>query len=215
MLLLLPLLGLIAAAILLDSGRPAFYRERRLGLHGRPFSIFKFRTLVAGSGEDRLVAPLGDPRITRVGRILRRYHLDELPQLANILRGEMAFVGPRPSRSELWSAVAPALRARALSFCPGLTSPASLRYLCEDEVLAECGSPEAVYRNVLFPMKVGVDLRYFESRTPANDRRLMIRTLSWVFLRADRSGCRQRLIELLHGSEVPAGGDAPGSLGDG
>jgi len=210
--LLAPILLLIAAAVLAGDGGPIFYRERRLGLHGKPFSVIKFRTLTPASGEDCLVAPVGDPRVTRTGRILRRFHLDELPQLVNILRGEMAFVGPRPAREELWRGVSPELRTRALSFPPGLTSPASLRYLCEDEVLAGYEHPESVYRDVLFPMKVGVDLRYFENRAPAIDLRLMVHTLSAVFLRRDRAHCRQRLMALLQDTEGTTEASAQASI---
>lgn len=206
--LLSPVLLLIAAAVFAESGRPVFYRERRLGLAGRPFTIIKFRTLKTGSGERGLVAPRGDVRVTRVGRILRRYHLDELPQLVNILRGDMAFVGPRPARAELWTGVPPELRARALSFRPGMSSPASLRYLCEDELLATIVDPEMVYREVLYPMKVAVDLGYFENRAPADDWRVAVRTLAAVFLGRDRAECRRRLAELLHDSGVPATGHA-------
>lgn len=195
--LLAPFMLLIALAVRLDSPGPFIYREARLGAGGRPFTIHKFRTLHPGHSEESLVALPGDPRITRVGRRLRPMHLDELPQLLDVLRGRMSLVGPRPARAEIWASVATDLRARALSFKPGLTSPASVAFLCENRVLAGYPEPEALYRSIVFPEKVAEDVRYFESRTFGGDLRILLATLFRVGLRRRDEQCRARLAGLL------------------
>lgn len=195
--LLAPVMLLITLAVRLDSRGPVIYREARLGRGGGPFTIHKFRTLHPGHSEDSLVALPGDPRITRLGRWLRPFHLDELPQLLDVLRGRMSIVGPRPARAEIWAAVPAELRARALSFRPGMTSPASVAFLCENRFLSGCAEPEALYRRIVFPEKVAEDVRYFETRTFGTDFRLLLRTLFRVGLRRRDEQCRKRLAVLL------------------
>jgi len=206
-LMLVPVMAIIALAVALDGRGPILYRETRLGRDGRPFVLSKFRTLHPGHAGDSLVAPPGDPRITRLGRFLRPSHLDELPQLLAVLRGRMSLVGPRPARAELWAAVPAHLRHRALAVRPGMTSPASVAFLCEDAVLAGCADPEAAYRDVVFLAKVVEDVHYFESRTVRTDASLLLRTLFRVGLRTRRERCRQRLGRLLQATR-PAGGRA-------
>lgn len=210
-LLLAPLMVLIGLAVRVDSPGPALHRELRLGRDGRRFRLHKFRTLRHGHSEESLVAAAGDPRITRLGRLLRPAHLDELPQLFHVLRGTMGLVGPRPARPELWDAVAPGLRARALAFRPGMTSPASLRFLCEDAVLGRLPDPESLYRETVFPAKVAEDVRYLEARTWASDLGVVLRTPLRVALRRADGRCRRRLARLLAGEGAPAppGTDGP------
>lgn len=204
-----PVMLVIALAVRLDSSGPVIYRESRLGRHGREFRLYKFRSLQEGDASERFVAPVGDQRITRTGRFLRRYHLDELPQLFNIIRGEMNFVGPRPTRPELWDGVAADLRDRALAFRPGLTSPASLRYICEDEMLAEFAQPQTVYREIIFPAKVADDVQYFESGA-RQDFKVVCRTFSAVLRQRDDADCRERLTRLLNtGQWRPLRGGKP------
>jgi len=196
-LLLWPVMLLLAAAVLLDSRGPIIYSEERLGKAGKPFRIYKFRTLHPQSKRGRSVAPVDDSRITRLGTWLRPLHLDELPQLFNIVRGDMRFVGPRPTRHELWGGVNDNFRARALKFTPGLTSPASIRFDCEDEVLAETENPEQIYRDLVFPAKVAMDVGHFENRRRWSDLKIIFATVRTVFsTRGDRK-CRQRLRRLL------------------
>lgn len=192
-----PLLLILAVLVRLDSAGPVLYSEKRYGLAGKCFRLYKFRTLCRGDGGAGLVAPSGDERITRVGSWLRPTHLDELPQLFNILRGEMHFVGPRPARPELWTGVDPHLRERALAFPPGLTSPASIRFICEDAVLAEFDMPETLYRDIIYPAKVAVDVRHFENRKRFSDLRVIAATLAAVLRQRDDSNCRRRLGYLL------------------
>lgn len=192
-----PALLAIAAAVRLSGAGPVIYCESRLGRGGRPFRLYKFRSLRDDDARGRFVAPVGDRRITHVGRFLRRSHLDELPQLLNIVRGDMNFVGPRPARSELWSGVAGDLKARALAFRPGLTSPASLRYICEDEMLANFEHPQTIYREIIFPAKVAEDVEYFESGA-RQDLKVVYRTFAAVLHQSGDATCRERITRLLN-----------------
>lgn len=202
-LLLSPLLLLIALAVWLDSGRPVIYAEARLGQFGRRFRFYKFRTLRPDYSEVQFVAPVGDRRVTRVGGFLRRWHLDELPQLVNIMRGEMNFVGPRTERAELWHGVAREQRERALVHRPGLTSPAGLRYLCEDAFIAGFNDPLRIYRDIIFPAKIAEDIAYFENRNPWSDLVVLFRTATG-FRVLDDPDCFRRLERLLDRAESPA-----------
>lgn len=202
---LAPLLAVVAAIVVIDSGRPVIHRDRRLGHRGRSIDILKFRTLHPGRGDERLVAPPGDSRITRAGRFLRRSHLDELPQLINILRGEMAFAGPRPARPELWHAVPPPLRNRALALRPGLVSPASLSHIAEDGVLGNYDDPERLYREVVFPAKVAEDVAYFQQRPKAWHLPVFMRALGVIILGRGRSHSWRRVRRLIDGARRGAG----------
>jgi len=197
LLLLWPVFLILAVAVKLDSRGPIIHGEERLGRSGKPFRIYKFRSLHPHSEGKRPVAPLGDSRITPLGARLRPLHLDELPQLFNILRGEMRFVGPRPTRAELWTGVDGELRRRALAFTPGLTSPASIRFNCEDDVLAEIDNPEHAYRDILFPAKVIMDVRLFEHRERPGDLKILLATLLTVFGKHGHRNCRRRIRRLL------------------
>jgi len=197
LLLVWPLLLLLTVLVRLDSPGPAMHAEQRLGRSGKPFRIYKLRTLRTGTGDDSPVAATDDSRITRLGRWLRPAHLDELPQLWNILRGDMAWVGPRPTRPELWRAVEEPLKRRALDFRPGLTSPASIGFNCEDEVLAEVEDPERIYREVLFPAKVELDVRYLEKRRLLDDLKVIAMTPATLMLARERERCRRRVERLL------------------
>ncbi|MGL6111978.1 MAG: sugar transferase, partial [Rubrivivax sp.] len=143
LLLMSPLMLAIAAAIQLDSRGPVFFRQQRVGRHGVPFCIHKFRTMVADAAQRGPALTVGaDARITRAGRWLRRTRLDELPQLFDVLAGHMSLVGPRPEVPEYVAHYPAALRERALSVRPGITSPASLLYLNEAELLARAADPQ-------------------------------------------------------------------------
>ena len=183
LLLLSPLLVLIAIAIKLDSKGPVFYRQERVGRHGLLFRIFKFRTMAAepaASGAQITVA--GDPRITRVGALLRRTKLDELAQLLDVLRGTMSLVGPRPEVPRYVAHYPPAWRERLLSVRPGITDFASVRYRDENDLLARAADPEREYIDVILPMKLRYALRYVDQPTIANDLRVIGLTLNTVFV---------------------------------
>lgn len=178
LMLLSPLFALIALAVKLSSGSPVFYRGERIGRGGKPFRILKFRTMHANAGGPAITHG-GDARVTPLGRFLRRLKLDELPQLMNVLRGEMSIVGPRPEAPEYVALYTDAER-RVLSVRPGLTSPASLRYRNEAALLASDDWHER-YVNEIMRDKLRDDLNYIDTRTFVGDLRLITRTFLSLF----------------------------------
>ena len=174
--LLAPALLLLAAWIRLDSPGPALFRQERVGRHGKPFRIHKFRTMVHGAAG--LPITVGDDaRITRVGRWLRRARLDELPQFIDVLKGDMSLVGPRPELPRYVALYPPALRERALAVRPGLTDPASLAFIDEAERLARAPDPEREYVQVILPLKLQAAADYAERATLWTDVTVLARTL--------------------------------------
>ena len=177
-LLLLPLMLFIAAIIKLDSPGPALFRQERVGRHGRSFEIFKFRTMAADARERGPNITVGtDSRITRVGRTLRKYKLDELPQLLNVLRGEMSLVGPRPEVAEFVDIYPTELRDVVLSVPPGLTDYAAIEFRSESEVLGAAADPRACYVNEVLPKKLALYARYVRERSLGLDMLLIARTI--------------------------------------
>jgi len=173
--LLSPVLVMIAAAVSLSSPGGVIYRQVRVGQGGLPFRILKFRTMVDGA--DRLAAnisPAGDPRITPVGRVLRSSYLDELPQLVNVVRGDMRLVGPRPETPEYVALYTPDER-RVLEVKPGLVGPSTVAFMDEAERLAGVEDAERHYEAVLLHERVRLDLDYLERRSAFSDIRLLLR----------------------------------------
>jgi lipopolysaccharide/colanic/teichoic acid biosynthesis glycosyltransferase len=173
--LLAPLLAAIALAVGRDG--PVFFRQERVGRGGRIFRIWKFRTMVPDAerrGSALTVA--GDPRITRTGAWLRRTKLDELPQLLNVLRGEMSLVGPRPEVPRYVALYTPAQR-RVLELVPGITDPASVRYRDEAGELSLAADPQRHYAEVVLPDKIRLNLDYAARATAASDLRILLRTV--------------------------------------
>lgn len=175
-----PLLAVAAAAIRLTSPGPALFRQERVGRFGRTFFVLKLRTMRAAVGSP--VTASGDPRVTAVGRFLRRTKLDELPQLWNVLRGEMALVGPRPEVPAYVDLSNPAWR-EVLETRPGITDPVSLRLRFEEEILAGVpGDRPDFYREVMVPFKISKYLEYQAIRTPWSDLKVILQTaLAGVF----------------------------------
>ena len=177
MLILAPLFVIVAVAILLDSGGPVFFRQVRVGRGGRPFSILKFRTMRVGAEAVGGQLTVGaDPRITRVGAWLRRSKIDELPQLLNVLRGDMALVGPRPEVPR-YVALYDEHQRRVLDVRPGITDPASITFRDEGSILANASDPEATYVREVMPRKLAMNLAYLERRTPVSDLGVIAATL--------------------------------------
>ncbi|MFQ5695841.1 MAG: DegT/DnrJ/EryC1/StrS family aminotransferase, partial [Terriglobia bacterium] len=175
-----PLLALTALLVRLSSPGPILFRQERVGRGGCLLRLLKFRTMkhdAAQAGPDITCA--GDGRITPAGSWLRRRKLDELPQLWNVLKGEMSLVGPRPELPRYVAGYTPAQR-RVLSVRPGLTDPASVRYHNEEGMLARQSNPEQFYRTVVLPRKLALSLQYLEAMSLANDFRLLGRTLKTV-----------------------------------
>jgi lipopolysaccharide/colanic/teichoic acid biosynthesis glycosyltransferase len=173
LLLLAAPLMLLLAVWLGAGGGGVWFGQQRLGRGGTPFRLWKFRTL-AGDGPD--VVPGNDPRHRRLGRWLRRTRLDELPQLWNVLCGDMALVGPRPEVPGNLAAVPADELARVLAVRPGLTGPTQLAFVAEDEVLAMVLDPVVAYRQVLVPAKVRRDLLWLAGRCWAGDLLVLLRT---------------------------------------
>jgi lipopolysaccharide/colanic/teichoic acid biosynthesis glycosyltransferase len=178
LILLSPLLAIIACRVKWTSRGPVCYRQVRVGKDGRPFRIVKFRSMVAhASGNDSAITVAGDLRVTAVGSFLRRYKLDELPQLWNVLRGEMSLVGPRPEVPFYVADYTPEQRA-VLSARPGITDPATLVYRHEEQILAAQDDPENFYRTRVLPDKLARNSVYLQDITFTNDFRIILKTIS-------------------------------------
>jgi lipopolysaccharide/colanic/teichoic acid biosynthesis glycosyltransferase len=173
-----PILLLTALAIKRDSKGPVFYRGLRVGRNGLPFRMLKFRTMVVAA--DTLggsSTPDDDPRITRVGKFLRAHKLDELPQLWNVLRGEMSFVGPRPQVEWLVNLYTAEERI-ILNVPPGITDNASLRFPNEGEILRGSPDPDKDYLEKIHPEKMRLGLEYVRTRTFVGDLRIIAKTVN-------------------------------------
>lgn len=182
--LLAPLMTVIAVCVRLDSPGPVFFRQLRVGRGGVPFRIHKFRTMRADATSSGLPLTVGaDPRITRVGRLLRRTKLDELPQLIDVLAGTMSLVGPRPEVPRYVALYPEAVRRQVLSVRPGITDPASIAYRDENALLASAADPERVYVEQVLPAKLRAALDYVEHRSLRGDLRLIGATLRAVWWR--------------------------------
>lgn len=187
LILLLPLFGLVACCIKLTSRGPTLFRQIRIGKDGRPFSILKFRSMViqASDGNERITVA-GDPRVTAIGKILRRYKVDELPQLWNVILGNMSLVGPRPELPNYVSAYTAKQRI-VLSARPGITDPASLAYRFEEAILAKQSKPEQFYRTKILPDKLTRNAAYLRKVTFRKDILIIARTVSSVFLSSEKA----------------------------
>lgn len=182
LLLLLPLFLFFAIWIKIDSPGPVFFRQTRVGWFGRPFQIYKFRTMCSDAeSKGRQITVGADPRITRSGQFLRRYKLDELPQLINVVKGEMSLVGPRPEVRKYVELFRNDYE-EILTIKPGVTDLASLKYRKEALILEQAINPEEEYiRNVL-PDKIRLAKEYLRSRTFSFDLALIFKTLLRLLL---------------------------------
>jgi len=179
-----PLFLVIALAIAIEDGGPVFFRQQRVGRGGELFRVWKFRTMRVDAERTGGQLTVGhDPRITRVGRWLRGGKLDELPQLVNVLRGEMSFVGPRPEVPRYVALYSPEQRA-VLDELPGITDPASLRYYDESVVLANATDPEGLYVSQVMPEKIRLNLEYAARATPMTDLFIVLSTLRRIVMRS-------------------------------
>ncbi len=182
-----PVLVAIWLAIRLVDGGPALYRQCRIGRHGQGFEIMKFRTMRAGADRAGTVTIAGDARVTPLGAWLRRYRFDELPQLWNVLRGDMSFVGPRPDVPGYADRLAGSDRA-ILALRPGVTGPASLQFADEGRLLAAAVDPVAFNDQVLWPAKVRINVDYARSLTFRGDLGWLWRTVLSVAGAAPSAG---------------------------
>lgn len=178
-----PLLLGIAILVWVDSGSPVLFWQRRAGKGGKSFWLVKFRTMSGNSPYcNRPITSARDPRVTRIGRILRRLKLDELPQLWNVIRGEMSLVGPRPQTFELLPCYPSGDLEVILSVSPGITGPTQLLMRNEEELLAQVSDPMAYYMEVLLPQKIASDRAYVENSSFWLDLKILFRTVFVVFL---------------------------------
>ena len=175
--LLTPVLAVVAGLIKRSEPEaPVLFTQERVGLGGEPFDIHKFRTMRAGAGGLQVTSD-GDDRITRVGRVLRKTKLDELPQLWDVARGRMSLVGPRPEVSKYVAQWPAELRDEILSVRPGITDPASIRFRNESEELAAAADPEAHYVHVILPEKARMYAAYARSHSLRGDLKVLWDTL--------------------------------------
>lgn len=180
--LLTPLLLVIAAAVAAESRGGAFYHQERIGRHGVPFRLHKFRSMQVHREGAQVTLGTSDPRITSVGRVLRNYKLDELPQLWNVVKGDMSLVGPRPEVAKYVALYTDEMR-EVLTVRPGITDPASIAGFDEGERLEAAADPERYYREIIMPEKVQQQLAYVRSATFGSDIRIIARTFFRIFKR--------------------------------
>jgi lipopolysaccharide/colanic/teichoic acid biosynthesis glycosyltransferase len=181
LLLCLPLLFVAGVCLAIESGLPVLFRQERVGKGGSPFVLFKLRSMRAGGGNH--VTAAGDPRITAVGAFLRKYKIDELPQLWNVFAGEMRFIGPRPEVPSMVDLSDPAWRA-ILCEKPGLTGISTLVYRNEEKTLEKYSDPDRAYREIVLPHKLELSARYLEIRTPLSDIKLFVLSAWYSFFPA-------------------------------
>lgn len=175
--LLAPLLALLALWIKADSPGPVFFRQQRVGRHGKLFGIYKFRTMAVAPAAAVELTVGRDARITRAGRFLRHYKLDELAQLINVLQGSMSLVGPRPEVPRYVACYPPAVRAIVLSVAPGITDWAAILYRDESSILGHAADPERAYLDTILPAKLDYYVRYVRERSFWTDLRIIVSTL--------------------------------------
>ena len=181
LLMLLPVFLVMAVWIKADSEGPVFYRQVRVGMHGKLFRIFKFRSMRLGSDKaSQITIGERDSRITRSGIIIRKYKLDELPQLINVFTGDMSFVGPRPEVPKYVDLYTEAQR-HVLDVRPGITDMASIKYINENELLGKANNPEDYYIHTIMPDKLSINLEYVKNNSFMDDVTIIFKTLSKIF----------------------------------
>ncbi|MFN6040188.1 MAG: sugar transferase [Bacteroidota bacterium] len=181
LLFLIPFFVLISFLILFSSRGGIFYSQKRVGKNGRDFLLIKFRTMKTGSDKKGLLTVGGkDSRITRIGYYLRKYKVDELPQLLNVLVGDMSLVGPRPEVRkyvDLYSAQ----QLQVLKVRPGITDYASIQYIDENEILGKSSNPEKTYIEEIMPEKLKLNLKYIETQSFLVDMKIIFSTILKIF----------------------------------
>lgn len=181
-----PVLLLVSLAIMILDGQPILFRQERIGHCGRVFHIYKFRTMVPNAGELGQPLTVGrDTRITRVGHWLRKSKLDELPQLLNVLKGEMSLVGPRPEVPKYVALYTHAQR-QVLELVPGITDPASIAFRNEADLLAGCENPERAYLERIMPEKIRLNLAYAANAGLKADVGVIWQTLAALCVKTTR-----------------------------
>jgi lipopolysaccharide/colanic/teichoic acid biosynthesis glycosyltransferase len=182
LILLSPLMMIVAIWIKLDSNGPVIFRQKRVGRAGIPFDIFKFRTMTdSRSSGDLLITATSDSRITRIGKVLRKLKLDELPQFVNVVLGQMSVVGPRPEVGKYVELYPESSRKKILSVRPGITDNAALLFRNESDLLANADDPETEYIEKVLPAKIASYESYIDNQSLKGDFFLIFKTLRSVF----------------------------------
>ena len=188
-----PLSAAAALAIRADDGGPVLYRARRAGRGNREFTMYKFRTMASGADGRGAITGGTDARVTRPGRWLRRFKIDELPQLINVVTGDMALVGPRPEDVGIVERHYTPFLMQSLDVLPGLTSPGSLSYFADEENLpSDPADAERLYVDKILPRKIALDLVYVRNRSWRYDLELVLRTLASIVGTRRPFAARQR-----------------------
>jgi lipopolysaccharide/colanic/teichoic acid biosynthesis glycosyltransferase len=183
-----PAFLIVGLLIKADSSGPILYKGTRIGKDGIPFKMYKFRTMVVNADQIGVALTRSqDPRVTQVGRILRKWKIDEFPQLLNILRGEMSVVGPRPESPDYVRYYTPEQR-QVLRVKPGMTGLTQVRYRHEEIMLSHCLDLEADYIEKLMPQKLALDLEYIKNQSLLLDVKLIVQTFSCLFQSDDLAG---------------------------
>ncbi len=181
LIILLPLFLIIAVAIVMESKGGVFFKQVRVGKDGKPFKLIKFRSMYVNSDKKGLLTVSGrDSRVTKVGYFIRKFKLDELPQLINVLKGDMSLVGPRPEVPkyvELYTDE----QKEVLSVKPGITDPASIKYRNENDLLADADNPEKFYIEKVMPEKIQISIDYIRKRNFFSDIKVILETFFRVF----------------------------------
>ena len=176
LMILLPFFIIIAVIIVMESRGGFIYMQKRVGKGNRDFNLYKFRTMKVGSDKNGLLTVgMRDSRITRLGYVLRKYKLDEFPQLMNIIKGDMSIVGPRPEVRK-YVGLYDENQRKVLNVRPGLTDYASLEYIHENELLAQAEDPEKVYIEEIMPHKIALNLAYMEKQSFCEDLKIIFHT---------------------------------------
>jgi lipopolysaccharide/colanic/teichoic acid biosynthesis glycosyltransferase len=181
LILLSPLLIIISFWIVLDSDGGIFYKQERIGKNQKPFWLYKFRSMRPNSDQLGQITIGKDNRITKVGHFIRKYKLDELPQLLNILKGDMSIVGPRPEVKkyvDLYNAE----QLKVLSVKPGLSDYASIEYFDEQEILGQAENPDKEYIEKVMPAKLELNLKYIKEKSLLTDLKIIYNTLKKIFI---------------------------------
>lgn len=175
--LFLPIGLLISILILLTDGAPIFYKQERIGQYGEPFYLLKFRSMRKNADQlGKLTVGMKDPRITPVGRFIRKYKLDEFPQFINVLKGEMSVVGPRPEVAE-YVALYNDEQRKVLNVQPGITDYASIAYFDENRLLGESDNPKQLYISEIMPAKLALNQKYIQRPTLSHDLKIIWLTI--------------------------------------
>jgi len=180
LLLLSPLFLIVTLWIVIDNPGPVFYRQQRVGKDGKDFGLLKFRSMRVGADKTSLIT-VGDrdPRVTRAGYYIRKYKLDELPQLWNVLKGDMSLVGPRPEVRRYVDLYTPEQR-KVLSVRPGITDYASIEYIDENRLLAQSADPDKTYIEEIMPAKIALNMRFINHRTVGEYMKIIFLTITKI-----------------------------------